>query len=187
VSDGELRLAQPARRSRCPTRASAAALTAAFNAGAGIIGFPVGGWLADRQIRRGKGRKPLVLAYTAIYSVLVILFGISISGGRDPSLLVLGLLLFSSALFCNARQPTVQGMTGDMVPATERGSVFGLLKLISEIGAVASPVVSGVLRDATGGWAAGVYVAAATMIASLFLYAMVKEHFPGHHEDPEPA
>jgi MFS transporter, ACS family, D-galactonate transporter len=165
----------------------AAALTAAFNAGAGIIGFPVGGWLADRQIRRGKGRKPLVLAYTAIYSVLVILFGISISGGRDPSLLVLGLLLFTSGLFFNALQPTVQGMTGDMVPATERGSVFGLLNLISEIGAVASPVVSGVLRDATGGWAAGVYVAAATMIASLFLYAMVKEHFPGHHEDPEPA
>jgi MFS transporter, ACS family, D-galactonate transporter len=165
----------------------AAALTAAFNAGAGIIGFPVGGWLADRQIRRGKGRKPLVLAYTAIYSVLVILFGISISGGRNPSLLVLGLLLFTSGLFFNALQPTVQGMTGDMVPATERGSVFGLLNLISEIGAVASPVVSGVLRDATGGWAAGVYVAAATMIASLFLYAMVKEHFPGHHEDPEPA
>ena len=43
------------------------------------------------------------------------------------------------------------------------------------------------LRDATGGWAAGVYIAAATMVISLVLYAMVQEHFPGHHEDPEPA
>ena len=40
----------------------AASLTAAFNAGAGIIGFPVGGWIADRRIRAGKGRKPLAIA-----------------------------------------------------------------------------------------------------------------------------
>ena len=30
-----------------------AALTAAFNAGAGILGFPAGGWLADRAVRTG--------------------------------------------------------------------------------------------------------------------------------------
>jgi MFS-type transporter involved in bile tolerance (Atg22 family) len=71
-----------------------------------------------------------------------------------------------------------------MVPPSERGSVFGLLNLISEIGAVASPVVSGLLFDATGNWAPGVYTAAGIMIASVFLYAMVKEKFPGHHEDP---
>ena len=33
------------------------ALIAAFNAGAGIIGFPVGGWLSDVAVRRGIGRK----------------------------------------------------------------------------------------------------------------------------------
>ena len=36
------------------------ALIAAFNAGAGILGFPVGGWLSDVAVRRGIGRKPLV-------------------------------------------------------------------------------------------------------------------------------
>ena len=29
------------------------ALIAAFNAGAGILGFPVGGWLSDVAVRRG--------------------------------------------------------------------------------------------------------------------------------------
>jgi sugar phosphate permease len=153
----------------------AAGLTAAFNAGAGIIGFPVGGWLADLQVRRGKGRKPLVLVCAIAYSVLALLFGISISGDRRPSLVLLGLLLFVSGLFFNALQPIVQGMTGDMVPSAERGSVFGLLNLISEIGAVASPVVSGVLRDATGSWATGVFVAVAIMVVSVGLYALVNE------------
>jgi MFS family permease len=164
----------------------AAALTAAFNAGAGILGFPAGGWLADWAVRTGRGRKPLALICTAVYSVLVLIFGWSISGGGAPSLALLGLLLFTSGVFFNALQPIVQGMTGDMVPASERGSAFGMLNLISEIGAVLSPVVSGILRDATGSWAPGVYVAAAIMIVSFFLYLPVKEA-PAHHEDPVPA
>jgi MFS-type transporter involved in bile tolerance (Atg22 family) len=73
-----------------------------------------------------------------------------------------------------------------MVPVSERGSAFGMLNLISEIGAVASPVVSGVLRDATGSWAAGVYVAAGIMIISFFLYLMVRE-VPAGSEAPVPA
>jgi sugar phosphate permease len=161
----------------------AAALTAAFNAGAGILGFPVGGWLADRAIRTGRTRKPLALGCTAIYSVLVLIFGWSIAGGGKPSLLLLGVLLFSSGVFFNALQPIVQGMTGDLVPATERGSAFGMLNLVSEIGAVLSPVVSGILRDATGSWAPGVFLAVGIMIVSFFLYLGVRER-PVHHEDP---
>ena len=164
----------------------AAGLTAAFNAGAGILGFPAGGWLADRAVRRGQSRKALALVCTAVYSVLAGLFGWSISGDNKPSLLLLGLLLFTSGLFFNALQPIVQGMTGDMVPASERGSAFGMLNLISEIGAVASPVVSGIVHDATGSWAPGVFVAVGIMVVSFFLYLMVNEA-PARHEDPIPA
>jgi ACS family D-galactonate transporter-like MFS transporter len=163
-----------------------AALTAAFNAGAGILGFPAGGWLADRAVRTGGSRKTLALICTGVYSVLVLIFGWSVSGGEKPSLALLGLLLFTSGLFFNALQPIVQGMTGDMVPASERGSAFGMLNLVSEIGAVLSPVVSGILRDATGSWAPGVFVAAGIMIVSFFLYLGVREA-PAHHEDPIPA
>jgi MFS transporter, ACS family, D-galactonate transporter len=164
----------------------AAALTAAFNAGAGILGFPAGGWLADWAVRTGRSRKVLALVCTAVYSVLAFLFGLSISGGNKPSLMLLGLLLFSSGLFFNALQPIVQGMTGDMVPASERGAAFGMLNLISEIGAVASPVVSGIVHDATGSWAPSVYVAVGIMVVSFFLYLGVREA-PAHHEDPVPA
>jgi MFS transporter, ACS family, D-galactonate transporter len=165
----------------------AAGLTAAFNAGAGIIGFPAGGWLADWALRHGRGRKPLLLGCTLAYSVLAFLFGLSISDGHKPSLPLLGVLLFTSGLFFNALQPIAQGMTGDMVPAAQRGRAFGLENLISEIGAVASPVVSGILRDKTGEWSTGVYVAVGIMVAALILWSLVRERLPGHHEGFEPA
>ncbi|PRX43887.1 sugar phosphate permease [Prauserella shujinwangii] len=156
----------------------AAALTAAFNAGAGILGFPAGGWLADWALRRGYGRKPLLVAFTMIYSVLVFTFALSIGAGERPSLLLLGTILFCSGLFFNALQPIAQGITGDLVPAAQRGAAFGMLNLVSEIGAVASPVVSGVLRDATGSWAVGTWVAGGIMLASGLLYLLVRERRP---------
>ncbi|MGI5128248.1 MFS transporter [Pseudonocardia sp. CA-107938] len=155
----------------------AAGLTAAFNAGAGIIGFPIGGWLADRRARAGKGRKPLAIACAVAHALLAVAFGLSIMSGR-PSLLLLGLILFTSGLFFNALQPIVHGITGDLVPDDQRGSVFGLFNLVAEIGAVASPVVSGILRDATGSWAPGVFTAAGVMAVSVVLYALVREHVP---------
>jgi len=164
----------------------AAGLTAAFNAGAGILGFPAGGWLADRAVRTGFGRKKLALICTAVYSVLVIIFGFEVGNTGKPSLGILGLLLFVSGVFFNALQPIVQGMVGDLVPANERGSAFGMLNLVSELGAVIGPVIGGIMRDATGSFAAPTYLAAGIMIVSFFLYLMVKEA-PLHHEDPIPA
>ncbi|HEX3259744.1 MAG TPA: MFS transporter, partial [Pseudonocardia sp.] len=155
----------------------AAGLTAAFNAGAGIIGFPVGGWLADRRARQGKPRKPLAIVCALAHTVLAVAFGLTILGGR-PSLVLLGLILFTSGLFFNALQPIVHGITGDLVPDDQRGSVFGIFNLVAEIGAVASPVVSGILRDTTGSWAPGVFVAAGVMAVSVVLYALVRERVP---------
>ncbi|HKS49687.1 MAG TPA: MFS transporter [Amycolatopsis sp.] len=156
----------------------AAALTAAFNAGAGIIGFPVGGWLADRALRRGYGRKPLLISFSVVYSLLVFVFAWQTSTGHKPSLVLLGLLLFTSGLFFNALQPIAHGITGDMVPDRQRGSAFGMLNLVSEIGAVASPVVSGVLRDATGSWSTGTWVAGGIMFVSALMYLFVRERKP---------
>lgn len=157
---------------------TSAALTAAFNAGAGIIGFPVGGWLADRRVRQGKGRKPLAITCAVAHTLLAVAFGLSLQAGH-PSLLLLGLILFTSGLFFNALQPIVHGILGDQVPDADRGAVFGVFNLIAEIGAVASPVVSGVLRDSTGSWVPGVFTAAGIMAMSVPLYAVVRERIPG--------
>jgi MFS transporter, ACS family, D-galactonate transporter len=162
----------------------ASALIATFYAGAGVLGYPLGGWLADRSLQRGGGRKPLIIGGTVIYALIIIVFGYSVTEGREPSMLLLGILLFFSSLIFNGYSVIIHGMLGDMVPDSDRGSAFGLFNLVSEIGAVASPVVSGILRDVTGSWSTGVYVAAAIALASALLFAMAKESNVHHHEDP---
>src|SRR4029079_12156134 len=51
------------------------AMIAAFNAGAGILGFPTGGCLSEVAGRRGIARKPLVIAFTSVQFVLTVMFG----------------------------------------------------------------------------------------------------------------
>jgi MFS transporter, ACS family, D-galactonate transporter len=152
-----------------------AALTAAFNAVAGILGFPAGGWLADYAKRRGWGRKGMLIAFTLAEGVLTIAFGLYIMNGGQ-ALLVMGILLFFQALFFFALQPISQALTADLVnnPAF-LGAAFGLWNLIGEIGGVLSPGISGALRDATGGWNAAVMLDAGIILASAIVLLFVRE------------
>jgi MFS transporter, ACS family, D-galactonate transporter len=150
------------------------AMIAAFNAGAGILGFPVGGWLSDVAVRRGLGRKPLVVGFTLAQFALTAAFGFVILGGT-PSVWLMAVLLFSSSTFFNAMQPIAQAMLADIADPAHHGSAFGMNNLIGETGAVLSPAVSGVLRDFTGGWAAAVFVDAGLILACAILLALVRE------------
>jgi MFS family permease len=152
-----------------------AALTAAFNAGAGILGFPAGGYLADYAKRKGWGRKSMLVSFTLVQGLLTLAFGFYIINGGQ-SLLILGVLLFSASLFFNALQPISQALTADLVPsAAYLGAAFGLWNLIGEMGAVLSPAISGVLRDATGNWNAAVMLDAGIILASFLLLLFVRE------------
>jgi ACS family D-galactonate transporter-like MFS transporter len=137
------------------------ALIAAFNAGAGILGFPTGGWLSDVAVRRGIGRKPLVVGFTAAQCVLTVGFGVVVAGGAPPVWLMAA-LLFSASTFFNAD------------PA-HHGAAFGMNNLIGEIGAVLSPAVSGTLRDATGGWTAAIFLDAGLIAGAVILFVFVRE------------
>ncbi|TKA02246.1 MFS transporter [Actinacidiphila oryziradicis] len=150
------------------------ALTAAFNAGAGILGFPAGGWLSDYAVRRGWGRKPILVSFTAVQAVLTVAFAWYISADATPSLVVMGLLLFVTSLFFNALQPIGQALTADIARPDLRGSAFGMQNLIGEMGAVLSPAISGVLRDSTGSWNAAVWLDAAIVVAGLVVLLPIR-------------
>ncbi len=161
-----------------------AALTAAFNAGAGILGFPAGGWLADYAKRKGWGRKPMLISFTLITGLLPVLFGLYVINGGQ-SLFVLGVLIFFQALFFFALQPISHALTADLVnnPAY-LGAAFGMWNLIGEIGAVLSPAISGVLRDATGEWNASVMLDAGIILASVVALFFVRESRAASVERP---
>lgn len=150
------------------------ALIAAFNAGAGILGFPAGGWLSDYGVRRGWGRRTMMATFMLAQGILIIIFAVYLQKDQ-PSLLVMGLLLFVASLFFNALQPIGHALTADLAPAAHRGSAFGMENLIGEMGAVLSPAVGGVLRDTTGSWTQAVLLDAGLILASFVLLCFVRE------------
>ncbi len=152
----------------------AAALTAMFTGLSGVLGFPAGGWLADATLRRGIGRKPVLIVCTLAQAVLTLALARYLQmGGHDR--LVLAALLFASGLFFNALQPVAHALVADLAAPAQRGAAFGTYNLIGEIGAVLSPTVSGTMRDAFGGWAPAVYLDAALVLASALLVSFVRE------------
>jgi ACS family D-galactonate transporter-like MFS transporter len=150
------------------------AMIAAFNAGAGILGFPVGGWLSDVAVRSGAGRKPLLIAFTSAQCVLTVIFGFVVAAG-GANVWLMAALLFSASTFFNAMQPIAHAMISEIAPPELHGTAFGMNNLIGEIGAVLSPAVSGALRDETGGWSAAVFVDAGLVAAAIVLFLFVRE------------
>jgi ACS family D-galactonate transporter-like MFS transporter len=150
------------------------ALIAAFNAGAGILGFPVGGWLADAAVRRGIGRRPLVIGFTAAQCALTVVFGFAVSAG-NASVWLLAVLLFTASTFFNAMQPMAQAMIADIAEPERHGSAFGMNNLVGETGAVLSPAVSGALRDATGGWGTAIFLDAGLIAVAVLMFVLVRE------------
>ncbi|HYZ33250.1 MAG TPA: MFS transporter [Crenalkalicoccus sp.] len=151
-----------------------AALTAMFTGLSGIIGYPLGGWLADRTLRSGLGRKPILLGFTLAQGLITIGFAYYLQEGGQ-SLAVMALLLFVAGLFFNALQPVSHAMVADLAAPEQRGSAFGTYNLIGEIGAVLSPTISGTLRDYYGGWAPAVYLDGVLILLSFLCVVFVRE------------
>lgn len=151
-----------------------AALTAVFFGVAGIIGYPAGGWLADRAKRTGRGRKPILVLCTVVQAVLTLAFTVYLVNGGS-SLLMLGLLLFTASLAFNALQPQAQALAADLTRPAHLGAMFGMMNLIGEIGAILSPALSGVLRDGTGNWHAAVILDTVLIFVGLGLLVLVRE------------
>ena len=157
-----------------PSSFGKSAMIAAFNAGAGILGFPVGGWLSDAAVRRGIGRRPLVVGFTAVQCALTVVFGLTVAretprcgcSPRSCSPRARSSTPCSrSRRRCCPRSPTPE----------HHGAAFGMNNLIGEIGAVLSPAVSGALRDATGGWEAAIFLDAALIGVAVVMFLLVRE------------
>jgi MFS transporter, ACS family, D-galactonate transporter len=84
-------------------------------------------------------------------------------------------LLSGASTFFNAMQPIAQAMIADIADPAHHGAAFGMNDLLGDTGAVLSPAVSGVLRDATGAWSAAVFLDAGLIACAVVLFLFVRE------------
>ncbi|MDO0824719.1 MULTISPECIES: MFS transporter [Desulfosporosinus] len=130
---------------------ASALLVISFNAIAGVIGFPLGGKISDMVAHKTNGRRNVLIAMEALLTVFIFVFAAYVmSGGND--MVVQSVILFVSGLIFFALQAVAHALTSEIAPVHLRGAAFGMLNLVSEIGAVLSPVISGAIRDSTGSW-----------------------------------
>ncbi|ADI27045.1 MFS transporter [Geobacillus sp. C56-T3] len=155
-----------------------AALIASFNAVAGLIGFPLGGRLADRFADGVNGKRNVLAVLTGLLTVFIFIFAFYVmSGGSNP--VIMSLILFTSGVFFFALQPVNHALTADFAPPKYRGAAFGMLNLFSEIGALLAPVISGAMRDHSGSWGSALLLDGILMAASLLLVIAVKPSLEG--------
>ncbi len=149
-------------------------LTALFNAGAGFIGYPLGGWVSDIAVSKGWSRKPVLFCFTTLHAITVFVFwAYLVGGGKSP--FIMGPLLFISGLGLFGMQPICHAMVSEYAPADKRSTAFGAWNLIGEIGAVLSPVVAGALRDTYGGWTQPVLLDGVVVIIALIAILTLKK------------
>lgn len=149
------------------------AYAGAFGIASGI-GYPLGGWISDREFVRGFGRRRLYLVLCLATAALVGVLAAYIAAGH-PDILVLGALLFGVGVPFAAMQTVHMAMTSDLAPVEMQGQAFGMWNLVAEIGAVLSPVVGGVLRQNTGGWSLALALNAVILAGSAALVFFVRE------------
>ncbi|MDD1767325.1 MAG: MFS transporter [Methanomassiliicoccales archaeon] len=152
---------------------SGAAVYVGFFGVANGIGYPLGGKICDRATKSGLGRKKAYVLMCAIDALAVAALAVYVgTGGND--LAVLGVLVFCIGVPFAAMQTVHMTLTSDLAPKGQVAQTFGMWNLVGEIGAVISPVLSGTLRDLTGGWTLAIAVDAALLIASAGLVLGVR-------------
>lgn len=155
-----------------------AVLTALFFGGAGLVGYPIGGWISDFVVTKGWDRKPVLFAFVATHAVGIGIFGAYVArGGKDP--VTMGIIIFLSGLCLFALQPTLHAMIAENAPPDKRSTAYGMWNLIAEIGAVMSPVVSGAIRDAYGGWSQAIFLDTAIVAVGALIVLMISKKVAG--------
>ena len=165
----------------------AAAYAALFGVANGV-GYPLGGRLGDRV-----GPRRRVQLYVGLcLGVALAVISIAVAAQSDPDPLLLGCLLFVMGVLFASSQTVHMTLTADLAPPGQRGQTFGMWNLVAEVGAVLSPVISGILRDVTGSWTMAILLDAALLLVSAALVALVpslgsrkaKERRPGEDRQP---
>jgi len=141
----------------------------------GLVGLPglfVIGTLSDTFSRRGLSRKWFVAGSTMCWALLMLFMAYAV-GTRCSSTLITVLYL-CSGFFAFGVWPAYYALLGDLAPKNILGTTFGLANLIGFLSSWVAPFFTGWIKDTTGSFAGGMYVAAFVLMAGFVLIVAVR-------------
>jgi ACS family D-galactonate transporter-like MFS transporter len=146
------------------------------------VGLLVSGLLADRLHRSGLPRKVIIAGALGLTALSVSAMGWALHGHRPASQLILALLATSFFVWC-AWGPAY-AILGELFPAAVLGKAFGLYNSTCFFGAIVGPVVTGMVRDLTGSFAAALVTAGILCLASVVTALALRSSAPASLAGP---
>jgi len=141
--------------------ASAFGLTGSLS----VCGILAVGWLADRV-----GRLPTVtMTFLMSITGTLALVGVAVW----PSLVLVYVFVVFFGLVQGARGPIILSLLPALYPGGAIGAIFGALSVALGLGAGLGPLLSGYLRQVTGGYVASFSMAAAASLCGLVTFWIV--------------
>jgi len=141
----------------------------------GLVGLPglfVIGTLSDTFSQRGLGRKWFVAASTLIWALLM--FAMAYAVEIRASSALISVLYLTSGFFAFGVWPPYYALLSELAPKEIVGTTFGLANLIGFLSSWVAPWFTGWVKDSTGSFSGGLYVAAFVLATGIILILAVK-------------
>ena len=123
------------------------------------------GALSDRLLARGIPRRTVVAGMIAATAVMVAIVG-AVVQARGPVWL-LGLVVFVCSFCFWGTWGPAYALTAELAPRRAMGIAFGVLNGVAFIGAIVAPYVTGWIKDWSGSFAGGCYLAAVVCVVAV--------------------
>lgn len=138
---------------------------------AAVPGLLITGLVSDKLVERGKGRKIMIAAEYVALAILMVFIGYAME--VKASVVTLSVLIFLAGFFLWGIWAPMYALIPEMVPREILGTAYGLTNTIHFIGSLLGPWLTGWIRDVTGSFAWGGYLAGAFIfIGALVLMGM---------------
>lgn len=142
----------------------------------GLIGIPglfASGMFSDLMLRRGYGRKWLIVIYVSTWAVVMLVTGYAVENLRSSPLLISSLFFGSGFVIFGVWSP-YYALLSELAPQESVGTTFGLANFIGFLSAWIAPYLTGYMKDATGSFSGGLYLAGGLMMVGAVLLTAVR-------------
>jgi MFS family permease len=151
------------------------ALYASLLGFAALPGLFTVGAISDRLLRRGIARKTVFAGGIGCVAILMGMMGLTVQAHAAPALLAL--LVFVTSFFVWGVWAPAYALMSETFPPRVLGVAYGFLNAVSFLSSLGAPYLTGWIKDWTGSFAWGCYLAAGIALVGIPLALAIRPAF----------